>query len=593
MDRAVKGLMQLKKPVEEASYIVFTDGSKYYAKNGDTGVIEFVDTDISNLLQNVINTLYIRYGGGRIFIKRGVYYPTKTISIPDGINLIIEGEGNNTVFKYTSKFILFLHRNDTSPTWSSVNIFRNFKVDRSGSGNNNTDIFSITYARFVKFENIEIVDDYREVDGDAGISGYNNIVTVAENCRVYNKSYGIWLFSLLTILRGNYVENTAKVGIAGAGLLPQNFKLPSGFSPGGLTVIEDNVCVDCGRIDEAIAVDYGSEASSTYGVGIIRNNRIMTKNYTTRNMITGVNVDKIIVENNELVGTVSHMSINIDGNKGSYSCIRNNVINVTISNTDQYTISDNHETIVFEGNRINITYQNISSNVSAIVWTFGMKVFIRNNRVSMSLPSGIRLFRFLSPDMYGTDSSPSFLVVEGNYLELVSGAGVDMGVRVFETQSYSTARPLAIVKDNLVFTPQINDVVNISLWGNVEYAVVENNMASVEPSSAYIGTWTSASSATIYIHADKPVKRYTSAITVVYMKRNNGVATFSGDDSTTQFKIAHGLVSTPSKIQVTPGSSDAKGSFYVTADSTYIYVNYATAPPAGTNNIVLYWYAEV
>ena len=75
--------------------------------------------------------------------------------------------------------------------------------------------------------------------------------------------------------------------------------------------------------------------------------------------------------------------------------------------------------------------------------------------------------------------------------------------------------------------------------------------------------------------------------------RNKGTATFSGDGTTTQFTIAHGLATAPSKIQVTPGSSDAKGDFYVTGDSTYIYVNYATAPPTGTNNVVLYWFAEV
>jgi hypothetical protein len=73
----------------------------------------------------------------------------------------------------------------------------------------------------------------------------------------------------------------------------------------------------------------------------------------------------------------------------------------------------------------------------------------------------------------------------------------------------------------------------------------------------------------------------------------SGQATFSGDGTTTQFKIAHDLISAPSKILVTPGSSDAKFTFYVTADSTYIYVNYDTAPPSGTNNVVLYWYAEV
>jgi hypothetical protein len=74
---------------------------------------------------------------------------------------------------------------------------------------------------------------------------------------------------------------------------------------------------------------------------------------------------------------------------------------------------------------------------------------------------------------------------------------------------------------------------------------------------------------------------------------SSGASAFSGDGTKTQFAIAHGLVAAPSKVLVTPGSADARGAFHVTADAANIYVNYATPPPAGTNNVVLYWYAEV
>ena len=78
-----------------------------------------------------------------------------------------------------------------------------------------------------------------------------------------------------------------------------------------------------------------------------------------------------------------------------------------------------------------------------------------------------------------------------------------------------------------------------------------------------------------------------------YVTQNSGKATFSGDGTTTQFTIAHGLISAPSKVVVTPCSADASGQFYVTADATNIYVNYSTAPPAGTDNVCLYWEVEV
>jgi hypothetical protein len=78
-----------------------------------------------------------------------------------------------------------------------------------------------------------------------------------------------------------------------------------------------------------------------------------------------------------------------------------------------------------------------------------------------------------------------------------------------------------------------------------------------------------------------------------YVTENSGTATFSGNGTQTQFTIPHGLAGTPKVANVTPASNDAKGNFYVTADSTNVYVNYATAPPAGTNNVVLYWSASM
>ena len=78
-----------------------------------------------------------------------------------------------------------------------------------------------------------------------------------------------------------------------------------------------------------------------------------------------------------------------------------------------------------------------------------------------------------------------------------------------------------------------------------------------------------------------------------YATENSGTATFSGDGTTTQFSIAHGLVSTPTKVLVTPMTADAASDFYVTADDTNIYINYKSAPPSGTDNLKFSWYAEV
>lgn len=78
-----------------------------------------------------------------------------------------------------------------------------------------------------------------------------------------------------------------------------------------------------------------------------------------------------------------------------------------------------------------------------------------------------------------------------------------------------------------------------------------------------------------------------------WQTENSGTYTASGDGSTTQFTIAHGLVAEPSKVTVTPASADAAGDFYVTKDATNIYINYKTAPASGTDNLSWYWEAGV
>jgi len=76
--------------VETASYIIFKDDEGWiYAKNGDTGEIEFKDTDASCVINTAISQLK---NGGKIFIKAGTY--TISNSIDFGVkSIILEGEG--------------------------------------------------------------------------------------------------------------------------------------------------------------------------------------------------------------------------------------------------------------------------------------------------------------------------------------------------------------------------------------------------------------------------------------------------------------------------------------------------------------------
>jgi hypothetical protein len=72
-----------------------------------------------------------------------------------------------------------------------------------------------------------------------------------------------------------------------------------------------------------------------------------------------------------------------------------------------------------------------------------------------------------------------------------------------------------------------------------------------------------------------------------------GQETFSGDGVQTEFQIAHGLSNAPSSWTIEATTDDGSGHSHSTADSTNITVFYDTAPPSGSDNIVLNYSLEV
>lgn len=74
----------------------FTNSS-YYAINGENWHVDYVNTNLSALLSDVLTTL--TPSGGRLLFKNGNYYFTHSVTIPNNMdNLQIYGEGQSTVF---------------------------------------------------------------------------------------------------------------------------------------------------------------------------------------------------------------------------------------------------------------------------------------------------------------------------------------------------------------------------------------------------------------------------------------------------------------------------------------------------------------
>lgn len=126
-----------------ASYIVFKDGDKYYAKNGFTGIVEYSDVDATKVIQYAINQ---SKKGGVVAFRPGTYYikPQFTYHLQtrpyavglttDGADgLIIEGNGARLVADVGTEIILYVLNTSNS-------IIRNLVLD------GNKDVQTWTYT---------------------------------------------------------------------------------------------------------------------------------------------------------------------------------------------------------------------------------------------------------------------------------------------------------------------------------------------------------------------------------------------------------------------------------------------------------------
>ena len=85
----------LAYPQIPTSFVIFTDGTNIYAKNGTTGNIDFSGTDAYTVIQNAIDAIDTRTGqGGKLFFKNGRYLLHRELNVTAGMDYgyVFEGE---------------------------------------------------------------------------------------------------------------------------------------------------------------------------------------------------------------------------------------------------------------------------------------------------------------------------------------------------------------------------------------------------------------------------------------------------------------------------------------------------------------------
>jgi len=172
------------------SYMVYQKDNTYYAKNGDTGDVEYSDTDAAKVIQYAADKV-IGIGGGRILIRRGVYNAYSQVWIRSTINrpvrLIIEGEGGATSIDYESATRIVFRTISLTNENSSTAIRVGYRYD--DNGNEVAGWYSNGVKIGIRDLSIQCLDTRLRGLVIEGSSDRFDLV----NMGVYNCSYGVVL----------------------------------------------------------------------------------------------------------------------------------------------------------------------------------------------------------------------------------------------------------------------------------------------------------------------------------------------------------------------------------------------------------------
>jgi hypothetical protein len=107
--------------VASASYIVYTDGTNFYMRNGTTGLIDYSSTNASTVLAFALGN---SSSGSELYVRNGLYSLSGTsygllINKP----ITLAGEGNGTEFYTTSAINLILVNSSNANSASLENFF--------------------------------------------------------------------------------------------------------------------------------------------------------------------------------------------------------------------------------------------------------------------------------------------------------------------------------------------------------------------------------------------------------------------------------------------------------------------------------------
>jgi len=520
----------------EPSYMVFTDGRRYYVKNGSTGVTEYSDVDASSVINYAIKRA-TSIGGGKVLIKSGKYYLDNQILIQNASDVVIEGEGWNTKLIATNPDQNIIKIGERLPlVYDPQNlsvvkrvVIRNLFIDGSAQGSTDNNTNSVNFDGRI---GIEVVGNFEDV--------------VIENCYIYNTgSDGIFMMwygenkgnlavinNVFDSIRGYYgafhVHGTSRSKAIVA--FNQFFNLKTHAIRHGYVIMGNYI----------EGVDFTGTYHATYGddFAILGSD---DANIIAFNWIRNVTGGGIAFWNGGLYN-------------GTRAIISGNVVwNVT------------KQGIIATGKTGYIGRVIISDNV---IWSTGsegiyagyyaMGWIIKGNYVENAGTHGINVDGCL------------YCTVEGNVVLDPSrnGDGAGSGIRV-------SGVGIMLIGNHVRVTSNPRPSFGIVIGSNADVRIVGGSIVSdvgFRTATVGIGTGSVVEIKDVY----------------GYRTRNSGVATISA--GSTRVTVSHNLATTPTKVLITPLATPPGKLWVENITATSFDIATDTAPTA---DLQVTWYAEV
>jgi len=142
------------------SFLIWKDGSTYYARNGTTGEIQYSGTNATTVINNAISSIPT---GGLVFLCDGTYNIDGTINVVEKLNINIIGESWETKLNLTQ--------------------------------NSNTDMMKIVNSNFTTIKSLYFQGNRDSQTSGRGIVVHNSERVLIERCQFYEiKQTDIYIY---------------------------------------------------------------------------------------------------------------------------------------------------------------------------------------------------------------------------------------------------------------------------------------------------------------------------------------------------------------------------------------------------------------